>query len=67
MGTAEDKMFEFMVDRAAKRIIEINMINPGIVERIVREEFDYFYDMIPDARLQVMNRAKELLKEGWKP
>lgn len=63
---AESKV-EKATDRAAKRLLDIDMVNPRIIQNVIRDEFGSLLASVPDAHERVIERTRILQREGYKP
>jgi hypothetical protein len=58
---------EQATDEAARRLLEQDGVNPGIIDRIIRNAFGSLYGSTPDAHERVIKRAREIFRGEHKP
>jgi len=57
------KSIEQATDDAARRILERDMVNPRIIDQIIRDCFGSLYRSTPDAHERVIKRTREIFRE----
>lgn len=55
-----DEVVELMVNDSARRLIEIDMLNPKIVAQVIEKVFGSFAP--PDVGKRILERVKEIKK-----
>lgn len=57
------KTIEQATDEAARRLFEEDGVNPGIIDRIIRNAFGSLYNSVPNAHERVIERARVIFRE----
>lgn len=57
------KTIEQATDEAARKLLGEDGVNPGIIDRIIRNAFGSLYNSVPDAHERVIERARSIFRE----
>jgi len=58
-----ERSIDKMADNAARRLLKMDGVNPGIIERVVQEEFDGMPPMSPSAHDRTIARMRQIYRE----